>query len=176
MGRSGLVTVALFVLAIAQAAYFALVAMGLGGETRTMRQLVAIPLVIAVLYALVLVADAVWRARRRVGGLDVSATVLQLWPARSAPRPAPRGWLWLLPLMFAVPYLVSAVNHPLRSPPGLSRTEVALTMHPSPSSRSSHAPNPLEAITLPHDASEHGLANRRDDPVHHRLRRASSWS
>lgn len=61
-GSRGLVTVALFVLAIAQAAYFALVAMGLGGETRTMRQLVAIPLAIAVLYALVLVADAVWRA------------------------------------------------------------------------------------------------------------------
>jgi hypothetical protein len=61
-GSRGLVTGGLFVLAIAQAAYFALVAMGLGGETRTMKQLVAIPLAIAALYALVLVADAVWRA------------------------------------------------------------------------------------------------------------------
>ena len=60
-GGRGLVTVALFVLGIAQAAYFALVAMGLGGETRTMKQLVAIPLVIAAFYALVLCSDAVWR-------------------------------------------------------------------------------------------------------------------
>jgi heme/copper-type cytochrome/quinol oxidase subunit 4 len=60
-GARGLVTVALFVLAIAQAAYFALVAMGLGGETRTMKRLVAIPLVIAAFYALVLCSDAVWR-------------------------------------------------------------------------------------------------------------------
>lgn len=61
-GAHGLVTVALFVLAIAQAAYFALVAMGLGGETATMKRLVATPLVIAALYALVLCSDAVWRA------------------------------------------------------------------------------------------------------------------
>jgi len=61
-GAHGLVTVALFALAIAQAAYFALVAMGLGGETGTMNRLVAIPLVIAAFYALVLCADAVWRA------------------------------------------------------------------------------------------------------------------
>ena len=61
-GSRGLVTAVLLVLVIAQAAYFALVAMGLGGETRTMKQLVAIPLIIAAVYALVLVADAVWRA------------------------------------------------------------------------------------------------------------------
>jgi Prokaryotic Cytochrome C oxidase subunit IV len=61
-GAHRLVTVALFVLAIAQAAYFALVAMGLGAETRTMKRLVAIPLIIAALYALVLCSDAVWRA------------------------------------------------------------------------------------------------------------------
>jgi heme/copper-type cytochrome/quinol oxidase subunit 4 len=60
-GGRGLVTVALFVLAIAQAAYFALVAMGLGGETRTMKSLVAIPLIIAAFYALILCSDAVWR-------------------------------------------------------------------------------------------------------------------
>jgi len=60
-GGRGLVTVALFVLALAQAAYFALVAMGLGGETRTMKSLVAIPLVIAAFYALILCSDAVWR-------------------------------------------------------------------------------------------------------------------
>ncbi|MGO9831910.1 MAG: cytochrome C oxidase subunit IV family protein [Myxococcaceae bacterium] len=61
-GGHGLVTVALFVLAIAQAGYFALVAMGLGGETTTMKKLVAIPLIIAAFYALVLCIDAVWRA------------------------------------------------------------------------------------------------------------------
>ena len=61
-GGHGLVTVVLFVLAIAQAGYFALVAMGLGGETPTMKKLVAIPLIIAAFYALVLCIDAVWRA------------------------------------------------------------------------------------------------------------------
>lgn len=61
-GPHGLVTVALFVLAIAQAAYFALVAMGLGAETATMKRQVAIPLVLAAFYALVLCSDAVWRA------------------------------------------------------------------------------------------------------------------
>lgn len=61
-GSRGLVTGVLLVLVIAQAAYFALVAMGLGSETRTMKQLVAVPLLIAAVYALVLVADAVWRA------------------------------------------------------------------------------------------------------------------
>jgi hypothetical protein len=61
-GGHSLVTVALFVLGIAQAGYFALVAMGLGGETPTMKKLVAIPLVIAAFYALVLCSDAVWRA------------------------------------------------------------------------------------------------------------------
>ena len=60
-GGHGWVTVALFVLVIAQASYFALVAMGLGGETNTMKRLVAIPLVIAAFYALILCADAVWR-------------------------------------------------------------------------------------------------------------------
>jgi len=61
-GGHGMVTVALFVLAIAQAAYFALVAMGLGGETRSMKKLVATPIVIAAFYALVLCSDAIWRA------------------------------------------------------------------------------------------------------------------
>ncbi len=61
-GGHGLVTVALFVLAIAQAAYFALVAMGLGGETATMKKLVAIPLIIAVFYTVILCTDAAWRA------------------------------------------------------------------------------------------------------------------
>ena len=61
-GGRGVVTVALFVLAIAQASYFALVAMGLGRETRTMKELVAIPLIIAGFYAIILCSDAVWRA------------------------------------------------------------------------------------------------------------------
>jgi len=61
-GAHGWVTVALFVLATAQAAYFALVAMGLGGETATMKKLVAIPLLIAVFYTVILCADATWRA------------------------------------------------------------------------------------------------------------------
>ncbi len=61
-GGHGLVTVGLFVLAIAQAAYFALVAMGLGGETATMKKLVAIPLIIAAFYTVILCADAAWRA------------------------------------------------------------------------------------------------------------------
>jgi heme/copper-type cytochrome/quinol oxidase subunit 4 len=65
-GPSRLVTVLLFALAIAQAAYFALVTMGLRSETRTMKKLVAIPLGIAGFYALVLIADAVWRALGRV--------------------------------------------------------------------------------------------------------------
>ena len=60
-GGRGLVTVALFLLGIAQAAYFALVAMGLGREKPTMKRLVAIPLIIAAFYALVLCSDAVWR-------------------------------------------------------------------------------------------------------------------
>jgi len=61
-----LVTVALFVLATAQAAYFALVTMGLRSETRTMKKLVAIPLGIAAFYSLILIADAVWRGLGRV--------------------------------------------------------------------------------------------------------------
>ena len=65
-GPNGVVTVALFALAIAQAAYFALVTMGLRSETMTMKRLVAIPLLIGVFYALVLIADAVWRALGRV--------------------------------------------------------------------------------------------------------------
>jgi len=54
------------VLATAQAAYFALVTMGLRSETRTMKKLVAIPLGIAAFYSLILIADAVWRGLGRV--------------------------------------------------------------------------------------------------------------
>lgn len=67
-GPSGLVTTLLFALAIAQAAYFALVAMGLRAETRTMKKLVALPLGIAAFYSLVLIAEALWRALWRVTG------------------------------------------------------------------------------------------------------------
>lgn len=65
-GPGRLVTVSLFVLAIAQAAYFALVAMGLRSETRSMKKLITIPLGIAAFYSLILVADAAWRALGKV--------------------------------------------------------------------------------------------------------------
>ena len=60
-GPNGVVTVALFALALLQAGYFALVTMGLRSETRTMKRLVAIPLVIGAVYALVLITEAAWR-------------------------------------------------------------------------------------------------------------------
>lgn len=62
-GPSVLVTLALFVLAIAQAAYFLMVAMGLSHETRIMKRWVALLLAIGVFYSLVLVNEAVWRSQ-----------------------------------------------------------------------------------------------------------------
>jgi caa(3)-type oxidase subunit IV len=51
----------LILLMIAQTAYFALFSMHLREETRALRRMVAAPMLIAAIYALVLVADAVWR-------------------------------------------------------------------------------------------------------------------
>jgi heme/copper-type cytochrome/quinol oxidase subunit 4 len=62
-GPSVLVTLALFVLAIVQAAYFLLVAMGLGHETRIMKRWVALLLCIGVFYSLVLINESVWRSQ-----------------------------------------------------------------------------------------------------------------
>jgi heme/copper-type cytochrome/quinol oxidase subunit 4 len=62
-GPSVMVTLALFVLAIVQAAYFLLVAMGLGHETRIMKRWVAGLLAIGVFYSLVLMNEAVWRSQ-----------------------------------------------------------------------------------------------------------------
>lgn len=62
-GPSVLVTLGLFVLAIAQAAYFLMVAMGLSHETRIMKRWVALLLAIGVFYSLVLMNEAVWRSQ-----------------------------------------------------------------------------------------------------------------
>ncbi len=62
-GPSVLVTLALFVLAIVQAGYFLLVAMGLSHETRFMKRGVAVLLAIGIFYSLVLMNDAVWRSQ-----------------------------------------------------------------------------------------------------------------
>jgi caa(3)-type oxidase subunit IV len=51
----------LIVLAVAKAALVLLFFMHLGGETRALRATVIGPLLLPVLYALVLVGDAVWR-------------------------------------------------------------------------------------------------------------------
>jgi hypothetical protein len=62
-GSSVVVTLALFLLAIVQAAYFLLVAMGLGHETRIMKRWVALLLCIGVFYSLVLINESVWRSQ-----------------------------------------------------------------------------------------------------------------
>lgn len=62
-GPSLVVTLALFVLAIVQAAYFLLVAMGLNHETRIMNRWVALLLAVGVFYSLVLISEAVWRSQ-----------------------------------------------------------------------------------------------------------------
>jgi hypothetical protein len=62
------VTVARIALGIAQATYFALVVMRLGWDTRTVRQLLAVPVASAAVYSLVLCADAVWGAASQAGG------------------------------------------------------------------------------------------------------------
>jgi heme/copper-type cytochrome/quinol oxidase subunit 4 len=62
-GPSAIVTAALFVLAIVQAVYFLLVAMGLNHETRIMNRWVAGLLCIGIFYSLVLINEAAWRSQ-----------------------------------------------------------------------------------------------------------------
>ena len=62
-GPPGLVTAGLFILAVVQAVYFLVVAMGLGHETRIMKRWVAFLLCIAVFYSLVLMNEAAWRSQ-----------------------------------------------------------------------------------------------------------------
>ena len=62
-GPSVVVTIALFVLAIVQAAYFLLVAMGLGHETRIMKRWVALLLFIGVFYSVILMNESLWRSQ-----------------------------------------------------------------------------------------------------------------
>ncbi len=51
----------LVALMVAQTAFFALFSMHLREETRALRRMVAVPMIIAALYALVLVAESAWR-------------------------------------------------------------------------------------------------------------------
>jgi heme/copper-type cytochrome/quinol oxidase subunit 4 len=51
----------LIALMIAQAAFFALFSMHLRDETRGLRRMAALPMIIAAVYALVLVAESAWR-------------------------------------------------------------------------------------------------------------------
>ncbi len=58
----GLVVAVLLTLAVVQALYFVLAVMGLSRGTPALKYSVAIPLLLAVLYAAVLCSDALWRS------------------------------------------------------------------------------------------------------------------
>lgn len=60
-GHARWTVVLLLVLALAQAVYFALYTMHLSRETIALRRMAAGPGLVAALYALVLVAESVWR-------------------------------------------------------------------------------------------------------------------
>jgi caa(3)-type oxidase subunit IV len=60
-GHRNAVVAALFALALVKAACVALFFMHLKWETRVLRGIVVIPLALPVLYALVLITEAVWR-------------------------------------------------------------------------------------------------------------------
>ncbi len=106
-GGRGVVTVALFVLAIAQASYFALVAMGLGQETRTMKDWLpsrsSSP-------ASTPSSSALMPSGGRWAGSSRNDRALPSAVGLSDVRAAQASTvLWLLPFMFTVPYVVSAV-------------------------------------------------------------------
>ena len=61
MARPAGTTTILVLLMIAQTSFFALFSMHLREETRALRRMVAAPMVISAVYALVLIADSVWR-------------------------------------------------------------------------------------------------------------------
>ena len=62
-GPRGLVTAALFVLAVVQAVYYLLVFMGLNHETKKMNRWVYFCLCIGVFYSLILINEAAWRSQ-----------------------------------------------------------------------------------------------------------------